>query len=63
MTLFTCVATIIVNLSGQPWTKLDDKNKKRAEYTCIKTYKDCLKKFIKKEQRHYVAICGGKKSE
>ena len=63
MTLFICAATIIVNLSGQPWTEFDNKSKKRAEHTCKKTYKDCLKKFVKKEERHYLAICGGKKNE
>ena len=63
MILFTCVATIMINLSGYPWNQHDIDTKERAVKTCKKDYNDCLKKFIKKEPRVYNAICGGKKEE
>jgi hypothetical protein len=62
MNIIICAATIMINLSGQPWTKFDMQTKKRAKVRCNKLYNDCLKKFVKKEGRHYIAICGGKKN-
>lgn len=56
--LAICAATLMINLSSEPWNSLDMKSKKRASYVCKKQYKSCLKKFVKKEKRVYNAICG-----
>jgi len=56
-----CAATILINLSGFPWNKNDMNVMKATKISCEKEYKECLKKFIKKGERNYNAICGGKK--
>lgn len=61
----TCLAVIMINLSGIPWNAHDFKIKSSAQYRCStdERYKDtpCLVKFIKKEERHYNAFCGRKR--
>jgi hypothetical protein len=58
--LLSCAATIMINLSNQPWNKEDDANVLVAKSRCGEIYSDapCLKKFIKKEPNNYNAICG-----
>lgn len=58
MLLITCAATIMINLSNIPWNAKDEQVKNRADQVCRIEYKSCLKKFIKKEERTYNAICG-----
>lgn len=55
--LFTCLATTIINLTPN-WADLDEKVLSRAKYVCYSRYDSCLKKFIKKEEHLYNAICG-----
>jgi hypothetical protein len=56
---FLCPAIIIVNLSGQPWNDLDQKNLDVAKYRCAQIFPNspCVKKFIKKEGRTYNVVC------
>ena len=56
-----CAATIIVNLT-QTWTALDQKNLEFAQKRCRVHYSEspCAKKFVKKAERTYNVICGGK---
>lgn len=58
MILFSCAATIIVNLTNI-WMPIDNWSKNRARVYCESDKKvPCLKKFIKKEHLTYNAICG-----
>lgn len=54
-----CAAVQIINLTDS-WVKIDDQNLAVAEKRCTELYPNspCLKKFIKKEERVYQAICG-----
>ena len=58
----SCAATILVNLSGDPWNKHDEKVRKRAVYVCANDprYKDtpCLYKLVKTKPRSFQAFCG-----
>lgn len=63
MIVYICVATIMINMSNEPWNDRDKRNMKNAEKTCAISYEDCLQKFIKKEPLNYNAICGGKKKD
>lgn len=56
--LYICAATVMINMTNEPWTDFDLRTKRRATYVCRTEYKGCLKRFIKKEDRHYQAICG-----
>ena len=60
ISLYLCPATIMINRSDIPWNDHDLKTRTVATNTCKKNYKDCLKRFVKKEAKHYIAICGGK---
>ena len=61
MTLLVCAATIIVN-NTKSWTETDKRSLSYAKTRCEQIYKDapCLKKFTKKEELVYQAICGKK---
>lgn len=63
--VITCAAITIVNTSGLEWNDHDDKILEHSKKVCATNpkYSDtpCLKKFIKKEKRHYNAICGKEK--
>ena len=61
--LYICAVAIMINQSPEPWTDRDYANMHRAKKTCKKVYKQCLKKFIKREPLNYHAICGGKKED
>lgn len=60
-----CAATIWINLTKDPWNAHDKKIYKRAVQVCGTDvrYKDspCVAKFIKKPERTYNVLCGGKK--
>lgn len=58
--LVACVATIMVNLSKEPWNKEDQNSLLNAMFSCSKYYEDspCVIKFIKKEPSVYNVICG-----
>jgi hypothetical protein len=64
--IFTCVATILMNISGEQFgiDKRDIKSLMRATNVCSidKRYSDtpCLKYFSKRESGVYWAICGEK---
>lgn len=58
LTKFLCTVPLIINLTGQPWNKVDESAKERAIYVCKVRYDGCLKRFIKKEVQVYHAICG-----
>ena len=60
MTLI-CVATILVGFS-EPMSKDDTNALKTATNNCSKYFPEapCLKKFIKREELVYWAICGAK---
>lgn len=53
-----CAATLIINQSKESWNNHDQKTLDSAKITCKVRYDSCLKKFIKKNPREYVAICG-----
>lgn len=59
MILATCI-TMVYNTTYLPWTKEDQENLQFNRGRCVQLYADapCLKKFIKKGERHYWAICG-----
>jgi hypothetical protein len=59
--LFSCAATIMINISGEPWNREDEENMRAATARCPQLYSDapCLSKFIKKQARTYEALCGG----
>tara|TARA_R100000951_G_scaffold7705_1_gene7187 strand:- start:4875 stop:5060 length:186 start_codon:yes stop_codon:yes gene_type:complete len=61
MILYICAVTVMINQTDIPWNDHDYATKRRATKTCKVKYKDCLKKFIKKGEKNYYAICGGKK--
>lgn len=54
-----CAAVIIVNMTST-WTQYDQDTLNRAKKRCREIYKDapCLKKFTKKSNDAYTAICG-----
>ena len=60
-----CAATILINMTNLPWNDHDKKIEKSAVHRCGTDvrYKDtpCLKKFVKKGERNYYAICGRSK--
>lgn len=62
-----CIFTMMINLSSFPWNDHDIKTKERAKDRCNtdERYVDtpCLKRFIKKGERNYHAICGTKVQE
>lgn len=55
--LYICAATIMINLTNEPWNEVDLRSKRRAVYVCRTEYNGCLKTFTKKEPRNYRAIC------
>lgn len=57
--MLTCIATILINLTNQPWNKHDLEVKDFASKRCVVHYQNspCLKKFIKKDKQTYNAIC------
>lgn len=59
MKLNSCPPTVVVNAT-KVWNKIDQKTLKTSQKRCIVHYKDapCLKRFIKKEENNYWAICG-----
>ena len=61
--MLACVATVLVNVSSEPWKPRDDESLAQARGRCTQLYKDspCLVKFVKVEPGIYRAICGGKK--
>lgn len=64
MISLTCAVTLLVNVSTISINQQDLRSFARAAKTCgsNKRYKEspCLKKFIKREQGTYWAICGEK---
>lgn len=56
-----CVIVLVINLTSLPFNQEDTKHLKLAVQRCHRLYNDapCLKKFIKKGEREYQAICGG----
>lgn len=60
--MLICMTTIIINLSNIKLNDTDFKAIKRSQHVCSSDvrYNDqpCLKKFVKKEERLYNAICG-----
>jgi len=60
-----CAATILINLSSEPWDSKDSKIFKRAKYVCSNDFRykndtPCLKSFTKKDDMVYNCICGPK---
>lgn len=57
--LLTCL-TIKINKTAEPWNSFDNLSLNRAKSRCVVYYPQspCLKKFIKKQPKHYLAICG-----
>lgn len=56
--LLTCLTTVIINTSGEPWNNRDNRSMSSAKVTCYKLYNGCLVKFTKTEPLVYRAICG-----
>lgn len=56
----SCILTIILNLTKEPWNIDDQKSLITAKSRCVQLYDDseCLVKFIKTEPGVYKAICG-----
>ncbi len=54
-----CSITIIINLTLL-WTDYDQETLERASKRCAEIYEDapCLKRFVKKKELTYNAICG-----
>lgn len=59
MMLFSCPATKIVNTTDV-WNEIDQTTLIRAKNRCSEIYpkSPCLKRFVKKEENVYTAICG-----
>lgn len=59
ITTATCIATVLINLTGV-WNDQDQQTLDRAKQRCASIYEDapCLKRFVKKEEDTYNAICG-----
>lgn len=59
----SCPKTIIINQTKESWTKLDAQTLSNAKQRCGQLYEDapCLKKFYKRYEQSYWAICGEKK--
>ena len=57
--ILACIATIVINLSNEPFNDTDRQNQKIASERCAVHYPEapCLKKFIKVEPLVYRAIC------
>jgi hypothetical protein len=51
-----CREPEVINKTDK-WTERDTRSLNSAKRTCLKTYKSCLKTFIKKEHLNYYAIC------
>lgn len=60
MFLLLCIPTQMINNTHYAWNQDDYRSMKQASITCKMQYKNdpCLKKFIKKEQYVFWAICG-----
>lgn len=58
--LLNCLATLIINTTPYPWNTHDEYTMNSSKKVCIEKYPEapCLKKFIKKGERNYWAICG-----
>lgn len=56
-TEYACEAPLIYNYTVE-WNNIDQWTLSRAESNCIKIYRACLKKLIKKKHNTYQAICG-----
>ena len=54
-----CALVVIVNISGHQLNEVDNKAIARSRKVCATHYSNplCLKKFIKKEELVYRAIC------
>jgi len=59
-----CLVVIVVNLTST-WNKVDQTTLDRAKIRCQQLYPDspCLKKFIKKPDNIYNAICSERRTE
>lgn len=53
-----CVATILMNISGIPYTSQDFKAIARTQVVCRDKYKGCLRQFQKREVGVYRVLCG-----
>ena len=60
--ILTCKEPIKINETNEPWTEFDNTTLKRCQVVCYtdEYYKDtrCLKRIIKRPERHYNCICG-----
>ena len=58
-TALSCPKTLIRN-NTEEWNMQDMQTLSRAKTRCAELYVDsrCLKKFIKNDDRSYLAICG-----
>lgn len=55
-----CAPTKFINHTDKEWTPFDKKTYERALHVCKTYYRlECLTRFEKHPNRHYVAICGG----
>ena len=63
-TYLLCAATVLVNLTSDPWNSHDKKIYERAKYVCANDYRykdefPCIKSLTKYPDQHYSVICGG----
>lgn len=59
----SCSATVMQNVSTEPWNDYDKKELKYAQKRCGEIYDDspCVKLFRKFDKQQYSVICGKEK--
>lgn len=60
MNTLICVTTMLLNITGQPFTQNDYNVLTRAQKVCEESHNGCVTKFQKRPRQTYRILCGEK---